>query len=54
MGRGLWLGAPITHRMSGLILVGHWHGRWVQVHFSIHSGSVKPSVLLLWYSTLVK
>jgi hypothetical protein len=27
MGRKLWLGTPITHRMSGLNLVGHWHGR---------------------------
>lgn len=29
MGRGLWLGAPITHRIPDLSLVGHWLGGWV-------------------------
>ena len=33
MGRGLWLGAPITPRMSSLNLAGHWRGGLVQVHF---------------------
>jgi hypothetical protein len=54
MGRGLWLGAPITHRMSDLSLVGHWHDGWVQVHFSIRSRSVELDVVLLWYLALVK
>ena len=54
MGRGLWLGAPITHRLSALNLVGHWHGGWVHVHFSIHYGIVESSGALLWYLALIK
>ena len=27
-----WLGAPSMHRMSGLSLVGHWHGCGGHVH----------------------
>ena len=47
MGVGVWLGAPIMHRMSGLSLARHWHGVCGHVHLSIQFGIVWSGGLLL-------
>lgn len=46
-GGGLWLRAPITHRMYGLSLGGHRHGGWVHVRFSTQPGIVESGGMLL-------
>jgi hypothetical protein len=47
MGRVVWFGAPIMHRMSGLSLVGHWHGVWGHMHCSSQSDTVGYCIRLL-------
>ena len=40
MGRVVWLGAPIMHRMSGLSFARQLQGVWGHMHCSSQSGTV--------------
>ena len=39
-GEGLSMGAPSTHKIFGLSLAKHVHGRMGHVHWSSHYGTV--------------
>jgi len=47
IGIGVWFGAPIMQRMSGLSLAWHWHLVCVHVQFMSQSGTVLSWLLLL-------
>ena len=54
MGSCIWFGAPITHRMSSLSLVWHWHGFWWHVHWSSQFGIVCSCGWLSRWHALVR
>jgi hypothetical protein len=52
IGKVIWFGAPIMHRMSCLSLVWQWHGLWGHAHCSSQSGIVCSCGRLLRWPAL--